>query len=338
MIEATNEENVYTLVEQAMKAANAKNYLLAEQLLLRSYGTLDVRVLHNAEMRFRVLHLLANSYRDSGKLKVARQFYEKAKCILEEEHFAAAPLALCEDVYIQALCEGDLELALRSQQDLSSSLHRFGVQPVGTRLRNLLRLTALYWQKLKYYDAEHCLSEYIQLAVAHGKLSKRENVMQLGSLALLSFRSDKLTEAEELYKEALYLGNELQVFNHVEQAELLNQLGNALCAENKPDEAQSNCQRASKLREQQSHAGDESISGHFRAIADVYCNKGCMDEASRYCSAALDVFEFGCKTQSDNRIDMLALLLRRLGLYDDAELLTHQDCSKRGKDTALTAC
>ena len=321
--ENIEEENIYTLVEQAMQAAAAGNYTIAEQLLLRSYGTLEAQLLHNAELRARVLHLLANSYRNRGMFKMSRAFYERARTALEKESFAAPPLALCEDIYIQALCENDLDLALRSQQDLCQSLQKCGCHPSASRLQNLLRLCALYWSGGKYYEAELCLKEYIQLARDRNKLSKQETVSLLCSLALLSLRTGKLEEAESLYKEALYAGTELQVMNHSEQAEMLSQLGVVLCSQDKHTEAKANCRRAFDLNER-ARVPVDNISIHFRAIADVYCQRGCLEEASRYCSAALDAFEFGSKSQNNEPAERLLVTLRRLGLSNDADLLNSE--------------
>ncbi len=324
MKKSNDNESVYTLVEQAMQAASSGNLSLAEKLLLRSYGTLEAEVLHNAEMRARVLHLLANSYRDQGKLEVARGFYQKARASMEKESLSIAPLALCEDSYVQSLYEGDLELALRSQQDLCASMQKCNFQASTSRLKNLLRLCALCWTHGKYFEAERCLNEYLQLGRQFNKITREHSIMLLCSLALLSLRTGKLEQAESLYKEALYAGNELQIMSCSQQAEMLKQLGIVLCMQDRHAEAQRNCIRASELNEEQKFA-EESIVNHFRAIADVYCGRGCMDDASRYCAAALDVYEFGFEKNKNSSVDKLILIFRRLGLYDDAEILEQRE-------------
>ena len=310
----TTEENVYSLIEDAMKEANSGNTVLAEQLLMRSYGSLESQRQQCNELRSRVFHLLANSYRDSGKLKVARDFYEKARQLFQDESLVPVPLAFFDDVYIQALREDDSELALLSQLDLYKVLQNPSCQPLKLRLRNLRRLVALTWAQSKYDKAEKYLREYLDLAVDGSVVGSPEQMTMLCHLGLIEFRLGKFAEAEAVYRQALMLSENLGSASEAEQAELLSELGLALCKQGKHDEAQVGCKKASDLREQSA----DSTAKKFHEIADFYCEKKCFDEATKFCSGALDVAETGCGCGTN---DSLLAILRRLGLSDDAIVL-----------------
>lgn len=319
------DDNYYGLIEKAMQAASSGNYSMAEQLLLQSYGSIETEAHHINEVRGKVFHLLANSYRDRGKLHVSREFYEKARKELQQE-YKVVPLALFDDMYVQALYERDFAFALSAQKELHMILSSSGCHPTGLRLKNLLRLTAITWVLSNYEDAEAFLKEYLQLSEQSDKFSKRDMAQTLMSLGLLAFRNGNLQEAESLYKKAWALSEEFELFSEQEHSELLRQLGMALCGQQKHEEAQSVCARSVNTKENASLANNQSEQ--FREIADVYCAKGCFSEAARYCAAALDASELG--SYARDKSESIAHILRRLNLCDDAiavEKLAYSKCA-----------
>ncbi len=320
MTGAIHDGSVQSLIEQAAKAANSGNYALAEQFLLESSGTLQTDMLVNTELRARVYHLLANSYRDRGKLAVSREFYDKANQVFEREGYDSRPPTFFDDLYIQALWEETFDLALVAQRDLYKVLRDCSYQPFKAIARNLLRLTAIYWMQSDYPEANKYYSEYMQTAKDAGRLGTNEFVSVLCSLGLMAFRMGDSAQAESLYKRALSIAQDLQITSEKEQARILNQLGMALCEQDKHSEGQKQCKKASELRERGNSSASDTGS-QFQAIADVYCSKGCLDEASKYCGAALEVFEMGCQKGRETKTESLLLIFRRLGLLDDAVIL-----------------
>lgn len=309
----TEEENTYGLIEQALQAARSGNCALSEQLLLRSYGLLETELIHNAELRGRVFHLLANNYRDRGKLGVSHEFYDKACDVLKKESHLSMPLSLYDDMYIQALSESDYDLALRSQIDLNKVLSSGQYSSNKQLLKNLLRLVAVYWVKRNYSNAEMFLNQYVQFSEDSYKLNAGQNASLKAILGLFAFRLDRPAQAESLYLEAL----ENEQLGVQEKAETLNQLGFVRCSLGKIEEARPGCKEAINLREKSLCNND--TASEFRYIADVYCQRDCQDEASNYCRAALETYEMGRLDKADE--NSLALILRRLGLLDDAAII-----------------
>lgn len=310
------EESIYGLIERAMEASRAGDYLMAEQLLFQSYDCLDTESHHNANLRGKVFHLLANSYRNRGKFSLAKEFYKKAKDAVQNEP-GTASLSLLDDLYIESLFDKDLELALASQTELREFLQNSNYHSLKIALRNFQRLAAIYWKQLQYDEAEKYLKEFFNLAEQHNQLEKRERFYTIFSLAILAYRLGKFAEAEGLYKTALREADELvSIISEDEKAELLNQLGLALCNQGKNAEAQEGCKLSAEIRERS--GASANISGSLRSIADVYCEKTCFAEASRYCQAAMDTFELGGQ---DSGEESMILILKRLGLFDDAAIL-----------------
>lgn len=310
---STNENNIDNLIELAEQEASAGNLAECEQFLLRSYQKLEDDKHHCGELRARVLRLLANCYRGSGNLNMARDHYEKACQVAAAENLLPA-VSLNDDMYIFGLVQNDYAYALQAQVDLWQSLEKSGGAMLEAKLRNLLRMAALYWLQADYINADKHLREYLQLVVDAREAPAQAYVSVLGYLGLIAFRLENHAEAEALYKEALALLGDI---TDNEQAELLKQLGLVLCSQNRNREAQLKCRKAEALR---TEAGDE-ISNQLRSIADVYCSKNCFDEAYKYCRAALDVVELGSAAEKN---EALALILRRFGLSQDAAMLKKQ--------------
>jgi tetratricopeptide (TPR) repeat protein len=312
MTAPADESNLESLIELAVKESGAGNHLQAGELLQRSYEIVESQKQHCLELRAKVLHLLANNCRDSGNLEQARQFYDKAARIFSTESFALQSMAFYDDLYIQALKQGDYNLALGAQLDLWKVLQEADGQLLKSKLRNVLRLAALCWTQSDYANADRHLREYLQLLVDVNDAPSNEYVSVLGYLGLIAFRQERLQEAESLYKEALVLlGN----ITDNEQAELLKQLGVVLCSQERHSEARVGCRKAEEIRRE---ALDQT-SEELRNIGGVYCAKNCFEEASKYCRAALDLVEMGCGADA---CLALAVILRRLGLVDDADLLS----------------
>jgi tetratricopeptide (TPR) repeat protein len=303
-----------------MQEASAGNYVLAEQLLFRSYGSLQTEQKQNAELRGKVFQLLANTYRNRGKLKVAREFYEKAREVLHRER-ATVSISLLDDMYSEALSEGDFDLALSLQKELYQ-LSQSGAYSLDVRRQNLLKLAALSWRRLDYNEAEYFINNYLELSKESPKFSSREFISMTYVLGLLAFRMGKFEEAEKRYRVGITMAESLGIITDAERAEILNQMGLALCEQGKHEEAQKGCKIARNIREKLLGNYDD-ISEQLRSIADVYCSKNCFDEASRYCEAALEVFEKGWSAQAADDVEM-SHLFRRLGLFDDAKLITKQ--------------
>jgi tetratricopeptide (TPR) repeat protein len=317
-------DDVAGLIELATQEAASGNHDHAEQLLLRSYGFLESQKQHADELKARVFHLLANSYRDRGKLHTARDFYEKASQVVEETLLHSS-LTFFDDMYIQALCEGDHDLALRSQQDLGKILSASASKPQESTLRNLLRLAAIFWARSDYENADRVLREYLQQLLEFSAGATPEYVSALGYLGLIAFRMGRPQEAKSLYKEALALAEKLGNVQKEALAEMLNQLGVVLCSQYKHQEAQENCARAEELK----MLPDDDTSSRLRSIADVYCARDCFAEASEYCHAAVDVVEMGAgSTQKES----FCVILRRLGLFEDAEVLASSFCQPQNEN------
>ena len=244
-------------------------------------------------------------------MTTAHDYYEKARQIFAGEALSEPPFAFYQDMYSQALRENDLDLALNLQQDLWNLLQKSICPPPATRLNNLLRLAALYWTEADYQNADRYLKEYLQLSVVVSARATHEQISVLSYLGLLAFRMNKLEEAESLYKQSLAFSETCPDISNTEQSELLSQLGLVLCSQDRNMEAQTGCLKAEELRGQPGNDPDDQ----FRSIASVYCARHCFSEAAKYCRSALDIIEMGCAA---GKSETLAVILRRLGLADDA--------------------
>lgn len=311
-----DQENVYNLIETAMQEASAGNYVYAEQILLQSYVNLQNDLRHNSELRGQVFHLLANNYRDRGKLKVARDFYEKALQVFDSQN-ANVPVSLFEDMYYMALREGDFETALQLQKDLYIILQKADWHPHELSLKTLLRLSAISWQQLNYRSAQVYLKKYLELSQATTKIGSREFVSMNYILGLLSLKAGESKDAEDIYRTAISMSKNAGIITDVEEAEMLNQLGMALCGAGKHVEAQAACKRAGEIRDKLI-GYSEDIGNQFRCIASCYCSKDNFEQASVFCLEALEVFEKGA-VQSN--CGFMSHIMRRLGLFDDAKVV-----------------
>lgn len=301
-------DNSYELIEESIDARHHGDLLRSVELLLRSYKLLEADLGRRLELKARIFHLLANSYRDLGNLDLSYDFYERAWKLANDNGFQL-DYSFYEDSYIQSVCQPKWELGLEIQQDLRSRLRRDNAHNTKMRLKNLLRLTALYWLRANYYEAERTLEEYVELLTREGNTTKSPLAVQ----ALFALHLNKLDAAQEMY-ERILAENDL---SDEDKTEVLRQLGYVFCTKGNLDEGQLRCRQANLLN------GDfrveSELSDQFRAIAQVYCQKKCSAEAMKFCQAGIECFEVGHLGKADDQ--SMRLIFKRLGLTEDLSLL-----------------
>ena len=136
-----------------------------------------------------------------------------------------------------------------SQKELFKILGQFGAYSLDLRMKNLLRLAALNWQRLNYDETESCLNKYLDLSKEAPQFSSKEFVSTTYILGLLAFKLGKFAEAESRYRIGMSVAESLGIMTDVERAEMLNQIGLTLCEQGKRDEAQHGCKIARDIRE-----------------------------------------------------------------------------------------
>lgn len=241
----------------------------------------DEVILQRQELRSRLLHDLANGYRDKDQFEEADKLYKKALATREELGVKdGRAMRALRDYATSLILQGRLSEAFESEKQALAiaksyaEIHSFEVN------RSYSRLAAIAFADSDYVRAER----YYRLCLAARERTLDANDPHLRPLLVdvgsICYHRKKFSEAEQYFRRALALPGEEA---DAEQIALRNNIGLSMCAQGKQSGARKLCQRSAELR----MSLDSTDDSTFNDLSDVYCERDQFAEARPLCETAL---------------------------------------------------
>jgi tetratricopeptide (TPR) repeat protein len=268
-------------VSQSLLAYERGEYEQAQASLEKNLATLNADLNHSDSVKADLLHVLANVYRERDEYEKAEVLYRQAIALKELTQSHSNGLArLYRDWASALIMQNDFREALSAEGsalsivEANAGVHRFEVQ------RSLCRLAAIAHTERNYTKA---YEYYARLADERKNSSSDDSIRALyADFGSICYHLKKYDEAERYWSLALSVGSK----DDDESNALRNDLGLALCAQQKHEQAQPHC-RLSAERRHYDKTG--AIPDRINDIADVYCEKGEFAQARPLCEAASEL-------------------------------------------------
>jgi tetratricopeptide (TPR) repeat protein len=307
-----------TYVANALQAYECGDYSEAEQHIKDSLSRIQSGIIMERAVAAELNYLLANVHRDRDNFPEADAKYETAV------EMAKTVAGGTSTELIRILRDQALSLCMQGKFEQAAQLEEKALALAKTKVKrhlfevsfSLVRLCALYNLARRYDRAEYFYTTY--LSQLEETLGKTHNALipVLCDLGRISYRLQKYRQSEKCYQRALDL-IKASGTSYDQLPELLNALGQSLCAQTRQSEAQLLCAKASAMRDASSHT--ETAEDTIQNLADTYCAHNRFVEAAELCEEASLARETGSSASTDQLVNLLQMYVSYLKRLNSCE-------------------
>ena len=300
-------------IEAGRMAYEKGCYLEADQILSRTMEKLIDNLKQGDMAHIDLLLAYARVKRELNQFEDALSLYYRALSILKREDAEQKMMTIkiVEEIATCYCLMGKFHQAREKEKCILSHIDKtFGVESQEAD-ECVIRLACLSWVM---GDMDSC-GVYLQRHLRESKkfLKGATLVSSMTLLAHAFYSTGEFDEAERLFRDAMSLLKEHGGMEK-ELSILGNELGMAICATGRHEEARTICQKSAEMRtRQQNGSAVRSQIDTLNDLADAYCEKGDFESARKLCQDA-DALRW--EAPLDNTAACLSLysrLLKHLG-------------------------
>lgn len=319
-------------VEAGRMAYEKGCYVEADQILSRTMEKLVDNLKQGNMAHVDLLTTYARVKRELNQFEDALSLYYRALSILKRQNLEQQLISIkiVEEIAICYCLIGKFHQAREKEKCILSNIDRVFGRQAQEADDCVIRLACLSWIM---GDMDSC-GIYLQRHLGDSKKCLKGELL-VSSMALLAhafYCTGEYSKAEELFKDAMTLLKE-QGGRERELALMGNELGMAICAMGRHEEARAICQRSAEMRSRR--PAEDTGAGQIDTLndlADTYCANGDYQSAKILCKDA-DALRW--HAPADNTAASLSLYSRLLKYLGAAPMTRRID--RRARELSQTA-
>ncbi len=330
----TSREHWDSCIEAGRMAYEKGCYLEADQILTRTFEKLMSESRQSDIVFVDLLIAYAQVKRERDQFDDALSLYYRALSTLrnKEKGDRALTARILQEIALCLCLSGKFQQAREKEKRVLSSLDElFGIDsPLADEC--VVRLACLSWIMGDIDSSSVYLERHRMHCIRRQELKGQAMVAPTSLLAQAHYRMGNFALAEKYLRDSREF---FQVTDRLEKelAVLGNELGMAICAQGRCEEARILCQESANLRGKCASRGDfADKSDAINDLADVYCANGDFSSAKPLCESAETLrWDVPEKSQAA-QLALYSRLLKRLGQSASTGRL-----DRRARELAQTA-